>query len=92
MLLEAVYDVEWVRQRKAFSMEALARPDEFVSKGGQAGAASLFPVEQRNFKKVRPLLDEIPGVPVGQLRPLRGAADLPGDTDFVQQVEHDQHR
>ena len=76
--------------RSKTRLEPLPRPDEFVAERGQAGSASPLAFHQRHFKKGRPLLDQIPGVPIRQARPIGGAADFSGHADFVQEVQHHQ--
>jgi hypothetical protein len=70
----------------------LAGPDEFIAEGRQGGAVTLPAFDQRCLKKSRPLLDQIPGVPVGHVRPAGRQGDFTGYSDFVQDIQHGLHR
>ena len=72
----------------ARDLQPLARPDELAAEGGEGRAASLLALHQRGPKKSGPLLDEVPGMTVGDARARGGVRNLPGQADFIEQIDH----
>src|ERR1700689_730555 len=68
--------------RAKTGLKPLPRPDEFVAERGQARSASPLAFHQRYFKKSRPFLDQIPGVPIRQACSIGGKADFSRHPDF----------
>ena len=71
-------------------LEPLPGPYQLAAERGQTRSAALLPFHQWRAEESRPLLDQIPRVPVGNPRPFGGPADFAGHADFVQEIEHDQ--
>ena len=71
-------------------LEPLPGPHQFAAEGRQTCPASLLSLHQRSFEEGRPLLNQIPRMPVRHTRPLGSPADFPGYPDFIQEIQHDQ--
>src|SRR5215469_6124991 len=69
-------------------LEPPSRPNELLAQRRQAGADSLFPLDQGRAEEIGPLLDQIPGMPVGEIRPTCRSRDFSCHPDLVQQIEH----
>jgi hypothetical protein len=72
-------------------LQALGRPDQLFTKGRQRGTASLTALHQRGREELRPLLDQIPRVPIGHLGLFGRARDFPGRPHVVQEIQHHLH-
>ena len=69
-------------------LHALAGPYQPLAEGGQPRALAALGFYQRRAEKCRPLFDQIPDVPVRQVRIARRAGDLSGFADLVQHAQH----
>ncbi|MGX1010879.1 hypothetical protein AB7M69_005236 [Bradyrhizobium japonicum] len=70
-------------------LHAFAGPYQPLAKRGEFRALAALGFDQRGSEELRPLLDQIPDVPVGQVRIAGRARDLSGLPDFVEHAEHD---
>ena len=87
--------LEFLRQvlqlRAQTRLQALARPHKPLPERRQDRAAPLAAFHQRRLEELRPLLDQVPGMPIADLRAFGRAADLAGGTDLVEEIQHDEH-
>ena len=72
-------------------LHALAGPHQPLAERRELRALAALGLDQRGSEELRPLLDQIPDVPVGQVRIAGRARDLSGLPDFVEHAEHDHH-
>src|SRR5262245_11510755 len=80
---------EVLQLRTKARLQPLSSPDQPRAERRKAGAATLFPFDQRRFEKRRPFLDEIPSVPVRHAFTFGGVTDLSSDADLVQKIQKD---
>ena len=83
---------EVLQLRPEARLQSLAGPDQLAAEGREARPTSLLAFDQRHFEKGGPFFDQIPGVPIGHVRPVRGLADLAGHPDFIEEIQPDQDR
>ena len=69
-------------------LHALPGPHQLLAERGKRRALAALGFDQRYAKKVGPLLDQIPDVAIGEPCIGRGAGELSGLSDLVQDSEH----
>ena len=74
--------------RTKASLHPLSGPDQFFSECGKPRTLASLGFDQRYTEKFRPLLDQVPDVAIGQIRIFRGAGELSGFTDFIEDAQH----
>ena len=79
---------EIFKLRAETRLHPLAGPDQFFAEGGQRRALAAMGLDQRHAEELRPLLDQIPDMAIGQLGVLRRAGELSGFPDLVENSEH----
>src|SRR4029077_3700765 len=81
---------EILELRSQSSLQPLPCPNQLAAEGGQIRSATLLPFNQRRPEKQRPLLNQIPCVPIGHPGPFGGPANFSCHSNFVQEIEHHQ--
>ncbi len=87
-LLEERLDLAGKLLRQVFELQAeprlhaLARPHQPLAERGEFGALAALGFDQRRAEELRPLLDQIPDVAVGEVGIAGRAGDLPGLPDL----------
>ncbi|MGY4309128.1 hypothetical protein ACVIJ6_006371 [Bradyrhizobium sp. USDA 4369] len=79
---------EIVELRTKPRMHALARPHQLVSECGQSRSLAALGFHQRHAEECRPLLDQIPDMPIGELGIVGCARDLARPPDLAEHAEH----
>src|SRR5580692_3476119 len=72
-------------------LHALTGPYQLLAEGREFRALAALGFDQRDAEKPGPLFEQVPDMPVGQLRFVRRAGDLAGFTDLVEDPEHNHH-
>src|SRR5439155_24212749 len=73
-------------------LHALAGPHQPLAERTQLGALAALGFDQRRAEKLRPLLDQVPDMPVGEVGIAGRAGNFPGLPDFIEDAEHDHRR
>ena len=86
------FGCEFLRQifelRAEPSLHPLSGPDQLLSEWSELRALAALGFDQRHAEKLRPLLDQVPDMAIGQMRILRGAGELSGFADFIEHAQH----
>ncbi|CEG07127.1 hypothetical protein BN961_00508 [Afipia felis] len=69
--------------------EPLSRPDQFLAERRQRRAAAALALDERRAEECRPLLDQIPDVPVRQIGVRGGAGEFSGLPNLIEDAKHD---
>jgi hypothetical protein len=77
-----------VELRPEPGLHALAGPDQLLAEGAQPRALAAVGLDQRHAEEIRPLLDQIPDMAIGEMGVGGGAGDLAGFPDLAEQAEH----
>src|SRR5579864_3271742 len=79
---------EILELRAEASLHTLAGPDEFFTEGSEPRTLAALGFDQRHTEELRPLLDQVPDMAIGQVRIPCGAGELSGFADFIENAQH----
>ena len=82
---------EVLQQRSQPRLQSLSGPHKFFAEVGQLCSRSLLADNERHLEEIRPLLNQIPSVPVRNASSVGRCRNLSGRANFGEEFEHDLH-
>src|ERR1700693_4202689 len=82
---------EILQLRTKARLHTLTGPDQLLAESRKFRAFAAVGFDQRNAEKAGPLFEQVPDMPIGQLRFARSTGDFSGFSYLVDDPEHDHH-